>query len=646
MSEAVARALAARRVSLWRIDERTRDLICLEAYDQETKGHAAGALLHRAECPELIEALVDGEEIAVDDAAQDARTAKLAEIYLQPLGCRSLVSAPIAIEDRVIGCLWVEDPGGLGQEGVDARAFVHTVARLLAAQIERTSPAAVGAPAAVVAAGGMTATMPADPSSRAPLAVPAPTLRNASLADARSAALLRQISGRGLGDERLLGTVHPDLSVLVLRFFDDLAMAARAGPEDQIGVVGQIVAAFQEIAANRQVRYAKIMTNEIVAAAGFDSDPGTAAARLAEVALALQERCARSFGEVGRRLDFALGLDIGTAIGCAVGAEPAAYNLWGDAVRVASSLATTAQRGTIQVSEAAHERLCERVRVPPPRRLLSRAGRGDDHVRPAGADVSEVPAPATAAAPASVPAPAPAGRAGTAAGAILAAAALARDRGRHGRRVVRHGLRPSAWRRPARAEFLRFMDSRACRTCRRRSSPGILIGFSLVAQGMYWLAQFGEQELGVHRDRGDPDPRDRAAAGRPARARARRPPDPRRAERAAPRRPVPVLDRQGIDPFLALVMPRVPGAGGEPSLPDHDPARRRRSCPATWSGQPARGGAAAAARVRGRRRSPPSASPATRSCRSRSLGHRLRDRHRLLPDRAGAAGRRPAPSAP
>lgn len=47
-------------------------------------------------------------------------------------------------------------------------------------------------------------------------------------------------------------------------------------------------------------------------------------------------------------------------IGCSVGFGQTAYNVWGDAVRVASSLAATAQRGTIQASEASYEQLRDR----------------------------------------------------------------------------------------------------------------------------------------------------------------------------------------------------------------------------------------------------------------------------------------------
>ena len=77
---------------------------------------------------------------------------------------------------------------------------------------------------------------------------------------------------RGLGEDGLLGTVYPDTTVLVLRFFDDLALAAPADAEQQVGIVGQIVAALQEITRRLEVRYVKIMTNEIVAAEGFDGD--------------------------------------------------------------------------------------------------------------------------------------------------------------------------------------------------------------------------------------------------------------------------------------------------------------------------------------------------------------------------------------
>jgi adenylate cyclase len=358
LSDTVGRTLAARRVSLWQIDDRQGEIICLDCYDHESKGHTTGAAIRRVECPELFEALASGDEIAVEDAAQDARTAGLARIYLSPLGCRSLLSVPITKGDEVVGCVWIEDAGRMGRRGVDAQPFARTVAHLMGARLAAAGEAEDVRPVVAVAASGGPATP--DLPSAAKLTAPETALRTASISNERDRVLLRQMTGRGLGDDRLIGTLYPHTTVLVLRLLDDLALAATVGPEQQIGVIERIVAAFQEVAERLRVRYVKIMTNEIVAAEGFDGEPRQAAVTLGEIALALQDECARSFAHLGGRLDYTIGLDTGAVIGSSVGFGQTAYNVWGDAVRVASSLAATAQRGTIQVSEASYEQLRNR----------------------------------------------------------------------------------------------------------------------------------------------------------------------------------------------------------------------------------------------------------------------------------------------
>ena len=355
LTEAVARALAGRRVSLWQVDHGHDGITCLDCYDQESNGHTTGTDIRRAECPELLEALVRGEEIAVADAAQDARTAGLARSYLSAVGSRALLSVPIRGGAGVVGCLWIEDAVAAGWQGVEAQSFARTVAHLIGSRFAPASEPEMARPA-VAAAGGRP---PATPAATK-LTVPAPTLRTTSLSEERHRTLLRRLRRDGLSDDRLLGTVYPHTTVLVLRFLDDLALAAPTDADQQVGVVGQIVAALQEITRRLEVRYLKIMANEIVAAEGFDGDGHRATVTLAEAALALQDECARNFAQAGGRLDYAIGLDTGAVIGCAVGFGQTAYNVWGEAVRVAARLAASAQPGTTQVSEAAYERLRDR----------------------------------------------------------------------------------------------------------------------------------------------------------------------------------------------------------------------------------------------------------------------------------------------
>jgi adenylate cyclase len=360
LTEIVARALAARRVSLWQADDRRSEIVCVDCFDQETKGHTTGAEIRRAECPELFEALFQGDELTVKDAARDPRTARLAAVYLNAVGCRSLLSAPIASSSGVVGFVWIEDVGTTGRRQVDAESFARTIAHMMSVRFSKASGPETVRPAVVSAASGAAVTDAALPTPAEGLQVAGPALRTTSISSERNRALLRQISARGLNDDGLQAKVFPKATALVLRFFDDLAMAASANGEQQVGVIERIVAAFQEIAERRQVRYVKIMTDQIVAVEGFDQAVHQAAVTLGEVALALQDECSRSSPRQGGRLEYAIGLDTGTVIGSTVGFGQTAYNVWGEAVRLASTMATTARRGTIQVSETSYEQLRER----------------------------------------------------------------------------------------------------------------------------------------------------------------------------------------------------------------------------------------------------------------------------------------------
>jgi phospholipid/cholesterol/gamma-HCH transport system permease protein len=123
--------------------------------------------------------------------------------------------------------------------------------------------------------------------------------------------------------------------------------------------------------------------------------------------------------------------------------------------------------------------------------------------------------------------------------------------------VVRQGLRPTSWRRSARAEFVRFMDLAGVQNLPAVVVAGVLVGISLVAQGMYWLNRLGERDFVftviavvmireiaplvvglLALGRGGLLILDELSALR------------RNGQYRA-------LDVQGIDPFLALIMPRV-----------------------------------------------------------------------------------------
>ena len=123
--------------------------------------------------------------------------------------------------------------------------------------------------------------------------------------------------------------------------------------------------------------------------------------------------------------------------------------------------------------------------------------------------------------------------------------------------VIGHGLRPVSWRRPARAEFLRFMELAGVQNVRAVVVAGLLVGISLVAQGMYWLNQLGEEDLVfsviavVLIREIAPLVVGLLAIGRGGLLILDELSEMHRDGQFR------ALDAQGVDPFLALIMPRV-----------------------------------------------------------------------------------------
>lgn len=123
--------------------------------------------------------------------------------------------------------------------------------------------------------------------------------------------------------------------------------------------------------------------------------------------------------------------------------------------------------------------------------------------------------------------------------------------------VVRQGLRPASWRRPARVEFIRFMDLAGVQNLPAVAVAGVLVGISLVAQGMYWLNQLGEGDfvftvIAVVMIREiAPLVVGLLALGRGGLLILDELSELRREGQWR------ALDLQGIDPFIVLVMPRV-----------------------------------------------------------------------------------------
>lgn len=330
----LAGTLAARRTGLWRLAQGNTQLVCEAQFDAQAGTHASGQRLRRAEAPRLFDAIVAGTELDFADAAADPRGAELARLYLKPMGTRALLAVPVRCGGGpVLGTLWIEDRG---QGSAEARDFARAAAALLAP--------------------GLAATQPAAPVT-APVAAPrAPVVRRD-----RGKLFIDRLAISASGRENVVAEPFPRLAVLAVVFTDDAALAAGISGQD-CAMIDRLARVFEAVVTAHAIPYLRLMGERVMLADGFpttaadaapDTDPAVEAARrLADAALALQERLAETFTAADCGLDFRLGLDLGPAVGSRAGGAGSTWNVWGEAVRLAHALAETAPPGAIQASEA------------------------------------------------------------------------------------------------------------------------------------------------------------------------------------------------------------------------------------------------------------------------------------------------------
>jgi len=336
LTESLAEMSAARRASIWRLAGGGRILHCEDSFERPG-GHVEGLELSRSELPQFFAYLDQGEAIEAVNAAMDARTTELHRLLMRPFGSRLLSVRPVRGPGGLSGAVLLEDAGEAHQASAFAQAVSGIVAMRLAQERDAAQPDSIVAEAAFAGSEPVASPIAAADGAHAFSSVLAPA---------------------GFDPDALAATSFASVTAMILRF-DDATSVARPDQSGVTSIADEIAKAMQAIATRYALPYMKLTGHHIVAAVGcaVAADP-TAAARLADAALAAREACLLLLARSEFEPVFRIGIDFGPALGCAVGQEPRLFNLWGDVIRTAELMAQSAtDSGSIQVSERAYEQL-------------------------------------------------------------------------------------------------------------------------------------------------------------------------------------------------------------------------------------------------------------------------------------------------
>jgi adenylate cyclase len=199
--------------------------------------------------------------------------------------------------------------------------------------------------------------------------------RNAALLalraeQARAEALLvnvlpGSIAERLKGDSQSIADHFDSASILFADVVDFTPLARRLAPAEVVGVLDELFSHFDTLVERHGLEKIKTIGDCYMAASGVP-DPSPDHARRAAL-LALDMRTAVADPAVAGRkgLKLRIGINSGPVVAGVIGTKRFLYDLWGDAVNIASRMEANGAPGEIQITRATYELLkdqfiCER----------------------------------------------------------------------------------------------------------------------------------------------------------------------------------------------------------------------------------------------------------------------------------------------
>ena len=153
------------------------------------------------------------------------------------------------------------------------------------------------------------------------------------------------------GEERIADRIE-NLSVLFADLVGFTAAAHDLPPEEVVGYLDGLVRTFDALAEQHGVEKIKTIGDSYMAAAGFEGRAAEGAVAIGRFALAICEAIQRHAPLGAHQLDLRIGVHCGPATAGVIGDTRFSYDVWGDAVNVASRMESHGAPGRIQVSEA------------------------------------------------------------------------------------------------------------------------------------------------------------------------------------------------------------------------------------------------------------------------------------------------------
>ncbi len=148
-----------------------------------------------------------------------------------------------------------------------------------------------------------------------------------------------------------------NVSILFADFVGFTELSSRLSAPDLVGVLGRVFSAFDRLALKFGVEKIKTIGDAYMVACGLFGRRDDHAHAVADMALAMAETLEILNDTLPTPLEIRMGINSGDVVAGVIGTHKFVYDIWGDAVNIASRLESNSLPGRIQVSRSTYEHL-------------------------------------------------------------------------------------------------------------------------------------------------------------------------------------------------------------------------------------------------------------------------------------------------
>lgn len=359
LTEITAEVFGVFRAGVWHIGSGDETLVCQDVYDSESHGHTSGMELKRKNFRKFFREVLSGLTMAVTDMADDPRTDELRELFLNALGVRSILFAPVLLEGKVSGIVSLERTRA-GEWSAEEVSFAQAVAGIVSTRFSASK------------------VYHEKDSCIDQNYLEGPKSGEIDVEEKAAPKELDRVHGspdRGFPEEGDIVTedvslersgvdeksganasILKDMTILYAELNVNTEIAKARSVTESIALLERLTHIIDSLAKRYGISQQKMMGDVYICLSGISSETRNPPEIIADLALDMQRECTRLLDEVGLPVQIRFGMSSGKVIR-QLDEEGRLLNLWGEAMAGASMMATYGVPGEIQVTESTYDLL-------------------------------------------------------------------------------------------------------------------------------------------------------------------------------------------------------------------------------------------------------------------------------------------------